>query len=424
MLKEKLMISTALIITLLSSCANSTGTNSNMVKPSASTVNTSQNKTLSTSDYKALSDTGVSDDSNKFGFNILNELIKQDKDKNVFISPASISIALTMTYNGADGETKSTMEKTMQLSGIKQEDVNKAYNSLLKILAYADDKVKFNIANSLWVNKGTSLKPDFVKMNQDNFAAKLSELDFSTPDALTAINSWVNEKTQNKIPKIIEKIDPATILYLINAIYFKGSWAEKFDSNNTINQDFTSSDGKTKSVSMMNKSGDFNYYKGDKFQAVQLPYGNGKFSMYVFLPDENSSLDDFYKNLNQDNWKDWLNKFSKNKGKIGLPKFKSEYGKELSKVLDSLGMGIAFGSNADFSKMVNESVSISEVMHKTFIEVNEEGTEAAAATSVAITKNSIILGKEFNFVANRPFFIAITESQTGTILFSGIINNP
>ncbi len=424
-MKKKVLSLLALLITV-SACSNmKTEITNNINEPTPIIPAKQEPIVLTQADYKTASESGIVQANNKFGFKIFSQLNNQEQNKNLFIAPASLSTALTMTYNGADGATKEGMEKTLELSGLKIADVNQGYNKLLKILSYADDKVKFNIANSLWVNKGSSLKDSFVKDNEKNFDAKLSELDFSLPESLNTINNWVSDKTEKRIPKVLSKIEPDTILFLINAIYFKGSWSQKFDKEQTSDQDFNLSDGTKKTLPMMFRKSDYNYYKGDNFQSVELPYGDGKFSMYVFLPDETSNLNEFYKNLNQENWTTWTAGLKKSAGKVSIPRFKVEYEKELKDTLKTLGMNIAFSGAANFKNMIERSVSISQVIHKTFVEVNEEGTEAAGATVVAITKNSIAFNpKEFDFNANRPFFNAIVEKQTGTILFMGSINDP
>lgn len=425
-MKKKVLSLLALLITI-SACSNmKTEITNNTNNPSDPITPAKQEPiVLTQADYKTASESGIVQANNRFGFKIFSELNKQEQNKNLFIAPASLSTALTMAYNGADGATKEGMEKTLELSGLKISDINQGYNKLLKILSYADDKVKFNIANSLWVNKGTNLKDSFVNENEKNFDAKLSELDFNLPDSLNTINNWVSDKTEKRIPKVLSKIEPNTILFLINAIYFKGSWSQKFDKEQTSDQDFNLIDGTKKTLPMMFRKADYNYYKGDNFQAVELPYGDGKFSMYVFLPDESSNLNEFYKNLNQENWTTWTTGLKKSAGKVSIPRFKVEYEKELKDTLKTLGMNIAFSGAANFKNMIERSVSISQVIHKTFVEVNEEGTEAAGATVVAITKNSISFNpKEFYFNANRPFFNAIVEKQTGTILFMGSINEP
>lgn len=382
---------------------------------------------LTGSDTQITSDSKIVSANNKFGFKLFSELLKKDKDKNIFISPPSVSFALSMTYNGASVTTKDDMAKVLEIKDMSLEEANKENNALIRTLINLDDQVKLEIANSLWGRKGIEFNPVFIKNNQDFYKATVTALDFNSPDAVKTINNWVSENTQNKIEKIIDPpIDPATLLFLINAIYFKGSWTDKFDAALTQNRSFTSSAGKSKQFPMMSRSSEeFQYYKGDTFQAVSLPYGKEKISMYVFLPNKDSSLDDFYKNLNADNWQKWMSQFSKNEGQVVLPKFKLEYESSLKNALKALGMDIAFDPDkADFKNMFAKPMQayISEVLHKTYVDVNEEGTEAAAVTSVTVGATSVMLPKQpFQLIADHPFFYAIRDNQTGTVLFMGAV---
>ncbi|MEO0091193.1 MAG: serpin family protein [candidate division WOR-3 bacterium] len=365
---------------------------------------------------------------NNFGFALFSELIKEDTEKNVFISPTSIAIALTMTYNGAEKETKTAMAKTLSIEEMSLAEINEANKTLSEQLKKADPEVILNIANSLWAKAGIKFKSDFLKRNKKYFNAQITPLNFSDPKAPDIINNWVKEKTNNKITQIVDKIDPIyTMLYIINAVYFKGKWTTEFDKNKTQDRPFTLSNGEKKQVPMMYQKGNYRYLKADKFQAISLPYGKGKMSMYIFLPDTNSNLTEFLKNLNLKNWQEWMRQFYYSDGTIILPRFKTEYDKSLNSALKTLGMEIAFiGGKANFSGMMQTPLDlyINEVKHKTFVEVNEEGTEAAAVTSVEIMVTSIREPKEFTMIVDRPFFCAICNNETGSILFMGAINDP
>ncbi|MDF5730081.1 MAG: serpin family protein, partial [Rhizonema sp. PD38] len=234
----------------------------------------------------------------------------------------------------------------------------------------------------------------------------------------------VDENTHGKINKIVETIDPKQMLFLINAVYFKGSWTNEFDKKQTANYPFYLTSGEQKQHPMMSQKGKYRYYENKEFQAVSLPYGkDGKVSFYIFLPKQTSSLTTFYKNLNAENWEKWMSQFSKREGSIRLPRFKMNYDLTLNKALTALGMGEAFSSKANFSEM-GKNLAISEVKHKTFVEVNEEGTEAAAATSVGIMPLSAPLQGPFQMMVNRPFFCAVRENSTGSVLFMGSIAEP
>ncbi|MEH1970896.1 serpin family protein [Nostoc sp.] len=379
-----------------------------------------QKKTVNT-------DTRIVESSNKFGFKLFSEVLKDDKgEKNVFISPSSVAIALAMTYNGASGSTQQAMAKTLELQGMNLPEINSSYAAALKqLLDNQDAKVQLSIANSLWANQDVSFAPDFIKRTQDFYQAKVSNLNFKDAAASSIINNWVKENTKGKIAKIVETIEPNQVLFLINAIYFKGNWSNEFDKSQTAQYPFYITSGRRKQLSMMSQDGDYRYYESEQFQAVSLPYGkDGKVSFYIFLPKQNSNLKAFYQNLNIENWEKWMAQFKKQKGFIRLPRFKTDYEVTLNDALKTLGMEEAFSNKANFSGM-GKNFAISQVKHKTFVEVNEEGTEAAAATSVGIVATSLRDEPEpFRMIVDRPFFCAIRDNQTGSLLFMGSIIEP
>jgi serpin B len=371
-------------------------------------------------------DTKLVNANNKFGFKLFSEIQKAEgSKKNIFISPSSLAIALAMTYNGASGYTQQAMAKTLEFQGMSLAEINSNYAALKSLLENPDANVQLNIANSLWVNQDVSLRRDFLKRNQDFYQAKVANLDFQDASALSTINNWVNDNTSGKINKIVDRIEPNSVLFLINAIYFKGQWTDKFDKNQTAEYPFYSASGQQKLHPMMSQTGKYKYYENEQFQAVSLPYGkDGKVSFYIFLPRQNSNLKTFYQNLNAENWKKWVEKFQSRDGFIRLPRFKTDYEVTLNDALKALGMQVAFNNQANFSG-IGENLAISEVKHKTFVEVNEEGTEAAAATSVGIVVTSFPQKPEpFRMIVNRPFFCAIRDNQTGSILFMGSILEP
>ncbi|HCF29099.1 MAG TPA: proteinase inhibitor I4 serpin, partial [Cyanobacteria bacterium UBA11049] len=324
----------------------------------------------------------------RFSFKLFSEILKQNNSQNsqnIFISPTSVAIALAMTYNGAKGETQQAMAKTLELQGISLQEINSANAALIAAVQNADDKVQLNIANSLWAKQDINFNPDFLQTNQDFYRATVTDLDFSDPSAVNAINDWVSQSTNGKIDRIVQQINPDDVMFLINAIYFKGKWTKEFDPEQTTLQPFYLTAGEEKQHPSMSQSGEYKYYENKKFQAVSLPYGNdGRLSLYVFLPSDRSSLTAFYQALNADNWEKWIAQFRNRQGSIRLPRFKINYDLTLNEALKALGMGVAFEPKADFSG-IGDNLALSEVKHKTFVEVNEEGTEAAAATSVGIT---------------------------------------
>lgn len=373
-------------------------------------------------------DSDVTMANTRFGFDLFSEIWKTEQNQNIFISPFSVSTALTMTLNGASGETEQAMTDTLQLQDIGNDAINSSYYQLLNALQTSDPKVTLSIANSLWGREGMRFKANFLGHNLRYFNAELEMLDFSDEEAtLKEINQWVNDNTNGKIPKILDEIESNAVLFLINAIYFKGTWQTEFDPSMTQDGVFYLTDGSTKMVPMMRRQGQYPIYHGNNVQAINLPYGEGRMSMYIFLPTQQSNLNAFLSTLNAEDWENWMTQFREQNVSIEIPKFKIEYGtKELNDVLTSLGMGVAFDENrADFSRMASlENISgnlyIEKVAHKTFIEVNEEGSEAAAATSVGIGIRS--LPRPFN--VNRPFFFAIRDNETKTVLFMGVVVDP
>jgi serpin B len=362
----------------------------------------------------------------KFGFQLFSEISQQSGNENVFISPMSVAIALSMTYNGASGETQQEMAQALAFQGMTLPEINQANEALKTSLENADPEVQLSIANSLWARQEVSFNPEFLQRNQEFYGARVEELDFTNPNTLGTINNWVEENTNGRIEQIIDEIQPEAILFLINAIYFKGNWAEQFDENLTTEQPFYLPDGSEKQHPLMSQSGRYLYLENDDFQGISLPYGDGRLSLYVFLPREASSLAEFQKQLTFENWQQWTGQFQRREGLIKLPRFKFEYEIQLNEALKALGMETAFDTDkANFSNMTDTPAKIDEVKHKTFVEVNEEGTEAAAATSVGVVATSATMPETpFQMIVNRPFWCAIRDNQTGTVLFMGSIVNP
>ena len=354
----------------------------------------------------------------RFGFKLLHDLREREPGGNIFISPLSISIALTMTYNGAVGETERAMAEVLEIDELDLDTINHSNAALRNSLENPDPKVEISIANSIWSRQGVEFNTDFLERNRVFFGAEIASLDFSAPQATQTINEWVNTNTNGKIEKIVDRISPQTLLFLINAIYFKGNWQDEFDKSMTRQGIFHLSNGSEKQVQMMRREGEYPYFRGENFEATSLPYGDGRMSMYIFLPNRNSNLNKFLGNLNAEDWEHWISQFQNRRHEMMLPRFKLEYEVSLNDTLRALGMGIAFGSGADFSGM-GPSLFISEVKHKTFVEVNEEGTEAAAVTAVVGVKSLPSV-----FRVDRPFFFAIYDAETETILFMGTVTEP
>lgn len=364
----------------------------------------------------------------RFSFKLYHELLKRRKDNNTFVSPASVMLALAMTYNGAAGTTREGMARTLEVEGMSLEDVNRAFADLKSALAPADPKVQLKIGNSIWVRNGFPLNPDFIIRNEQHYDAEITNLNFADPAAPRTINSWVKKNTEGKINKIVDELKDGEVVLLINAIYFKGQWQVEFKKENTKPDVFRVAGGEEKKLPMMSQSGSYLYYKGQDFQSVALPYGTGRISMYIFLPDEHTGLDQFEKDLTPENWDTWMRSFQFHPGDLMLPRFKVESELDLNEPLKTLGMAEAFDARADFSQMAKSKpgdLIISEVKQKSLCEVNEEGTVAAAVTSVGVFTTSIQQPREKFFMkVDRPFFFAIRDNQTGVVLFMGSITNP
>jgi serine protease inhibitor len=363
---------------------------------------------------------------NELGFKLLKE-VEADENNNIFISPTSLFMALSMIYNGADGVTKEEIARVLHSEGIDVEELNKANASMMSVLNKEVEDIQLNIANSIWLNDKFTFQKDFANSNKNYFNAEIAEIDIADSKSPEQINNWVKEATNGKIEKIVDSsLDANLVAVLINAIYFKGTWTHEFDKNETDARPFHVRDGSVKIVPLMAMTEEFSYLENEKFQAITLPYGDGEMSMKVFLPKENSSLEEFKTMLTSENWAAWQKEFEVEKGTILLPKFQLEFEASLNEALKSLGMATAFDENANFTKMINEDdhVSITNVKQKTFIEVNEEGTEAAAVTGIEMGITSAPINQPFHMEVNRPFFFAITEDATDTILFMGSISNP
>ena len=362
---------------------------------------------------------------NSFGLKLFREINAQDPGKNLFVSPLSVAMALGMTYNGADGETQQAMARTLELEGMTIQEVDEAYRDLISLLLDLDPRVEFALANSIWYRNTMTFEQAFLDINRDYFNAEVTGLDFADPAAAGTINNWVNENTNGKIPEIVA--DPVTddlVMFLINAIYFKGDWTSQFDKSLTRDAPFTLADGSQKQVETMfhESSAAVRVYSDDLLRAIDLPYGGDAFSMTILLPRDGVQLDDAITALDGPRWQAVTEGLAEAARIVGLPKFTLEYEIELKDVLSALGMEVAFGAGANFSKMGPRiDLFISEVKHKTFVDVNEEGTEAAAATSVGIGITSVGPGP---FLVDRPFVFVIRERFSGAIIFVGKILDP
>ncbi len=355
---------------------------------------------------------------NAFAFDLFKEVVATTDEKNVFISPLSVSMALGMTWNGAEGATKSGMEAALKLSDMTPDEINEYYQIVLDNLPSVDKSTQLNIANSIWYREGFSIKQPFVEINKEYFKAEIKDLDFSHPSALKTINNWCAKQTNNLIKEPLDRITADAMMYLINAIYFKGIWVNKFDKKHTSDDDFHTEDQKVNRVKMMYQQNGFRYHEDEKAQYLDMPYGNKAFSMTVVLPKEDVSTQEALDAIDAKKWNNIINSHIQ-EVKVYFPKFKIEAKYILNQVLSNMGMEQAFSRSADFSGITDESLHISRIIHSTFCDVNEEGTEAAAVTIVEMELTSSPPDNVPIFEANRPFIFMIRENSTGLILFMG-----
>lgn len=367
---------------------------------------------------------------NIFGLKLFREIVAEEADgANIFVSPLSVSMALGMTANGARGTTLEAMMNTLEFSGLTMGEMNSSYRSIIDLLTGLDPETVFSIANSIWYREGRIFKQEFFDTCATYFDAVVRALDFSDDAAVDTMNAWVEEKTNGKIDEVLEPPIPSdVVMYLINAIYFLGTWAYEFDPALTSEALFYLSDGSSVICDMMQQPGDeeeseYRYYSNDEFQAIDLPYGDGWFSMTILLPGVGVDIDSLISEFTPENWETWMASFEEKDGRIYLPKFEIGYYLLMNDVLGSLGMGVAFDpENADFTGMRDEGqLWISRVIHKTYVRVDEEGTEAAAVTVVEMTDS---VSDSFTMRVDRPFIFAIREKHSGTVLFLGKIVNP
>jgi serine protease inhibitor len=395
---------------------------------------------------------------NDLGLRLFTGLVQDLPTGNVLISPTSIGLALALLYNGAAGETERQMAATLALEGHALDEVNAAAARLmaelqlvfrsasshkvcdgrntlavarnatskhdedLRATALVPEGVQLALANSLWVRHTAVLHSHFLERAHAAYQAEVRNVDFGRAAAAAAlINEWTADRTKQKIRNLVSEqaLDAATLLVLVNALYFKGAWTVPFDESRTRPAPFHSANGKSRETPTMSRSGEFEYLETSAFQAVNLPYSNGRFHMLLALPRPGVAPGQLPALLRARGWPHRL-RFKKSDGYLALPRFKIEYGTELSSHLARFGMGVAFSSQADFSALTEEPVWIKLVQHKTFLEVNEQGSEAAAATAVTIVA-AAMFSRRFEMRVDRPFFCTIQDSSTGTLLFVGQI---
>jgi serpin B len=363
-----------------------------------------------------------------FAFDFLREVVREeDPAANIFVSPLSASMALGMALEGSEAGTFEAVRAALRLDGLEREQLGVAYRSLIDLLSDLDPTVRVEIANSVWHRAGFVLEDDYVNEVERDFLARVEGLDFDDPGAADVINAWVDEATDGLIDGIVDSpIDPLTVAFLINAIYFEGAWTLRFDPDRTASGEFRRSDGATVTVPFMTMSDRaFPFAQMPDYLAVELPYGGEAFVMNVVVPSEEIGVDAFVESLDAGAWADIVGGLASTELLVALPRFRLEYERNLNEVLKSLGMEVAFEeAEADFSRMHRDArdlqLHISRVKQKAFVEVDEEGTRAAAVTSVEVGVTSA----PPVFRADRPFVFAIRERLSGALLFMGVVRDP
>jgi len=361
----------------------------------------------------------------QFAFELLGKVNALSEEDNLMISPLSVSYALGMTMNGAAGTTLDAFYDVLHFGDLTNAEVNESYKDLMDQLVHLDDKVEFSIANSIWYKLGYHVLDEFITTNQTYFDAAVRELDFSDPQAVDIINGWIEDKTNDKIRDMLDYIPSNAVMYLINAIYFNATWKYEFDKSQTAEGSFYLDGGGSHPADFMKVKGLFNYTVTEDFSAVEMPYGDSTFSMVVMLPSGESTTDDLISQMDLSYWNTWYENATVRNVQIELPKFKYGFKSLLNDPLIDLGLEIAFSDGADFSRITSGAdLYISRVIHQTFIDVQEEGTEAAAATIVEIRETSAGGDSTPIFRADKPFLYIIKENSTGAILFMGKVGKP
>lgn len=359
------------------------------------------------------------ENSNEFAWKFFKEVSKGEQ-QDVFVSPLSVTYALGMLANGAVGDTQKEILEGLEFRSGKVDDINSLCHQLMMESPKLDKSTKVSIANAVVANKSKPLQPDFKNVVEKQYQALVTNQDFSSPATLSFINLWASELTHGMVPQLLDRVHPDAVTYLLNALYFKGIWYRQFDKKRTQQESFTQADGKKLSVKMMHQKERFFAAENDNYQTVVLPYGNGSYEMVVLLPREGKDLSSLLQTMDAKKWKDNLKNTYSSEVDLKLPRFTSAYTRELNDVLKLLGMNTMFErGKADLTKMSKAKAFVSMVLQKAKIEVDEEGSKAAAVTVVETLDAAAPPSRPIMFHANRPFMYAIVEHSTGTIFFMG-----
>ncbi len=362
--------------------------------------------------------------SNQFGINLFRD-VALDETGNIMLSPLSASAALTMLLNGAANDTYDQIREMLGYdANMSISEINEAYQSLVVQLLAADDRVDLSLANAVFYREGFDVKPPFISSMQDAFDAKIQELDFSQAASVDTINQWASNNTKGKLPEVMDNIDPNMVMFLMNALYFKGDWTTQFNKDATERRPFTLKNGEEVMVDAMYEAGMVSmlHYE-EEYKVIEMPFGRKNFSMLVVVPW--ISFDTFLEDLTPELWNGIMGHLegasSWTETSVMLPKFRFEFDKQLNDHLQALGMVDAFDESfADLSGISDNHLYVDFVKQNTFVEVNEQGAEAAAVTTIGITYTSV----PAVFMVDRPFVFAIRERTTNTLLFIGKVMNP
>lgn len=378
-------------------------------------------------DRDARPSTALADAINEFGFDLLRQVTDSPQGANVVISPFSVHDALSMTANGASGKTLDEMREVLRFGDLTEATSNQAWADMLTRLGQ-EGETTLTIANSLWLDEGFKLDDRFAQADTDFFGAELRVLDLQSPEFLEAINGWMSDMTEERIEKILDRADPLAVLYLANATYFKGAWKDPFDESATSDAGFTVDDGTFKTVPVMRREGAMSYAETSELQAVKLPYSDGRTSMWVLLPASSKDLASLEASLGAKGLRTIADGMRLREGTLKMPRLETGYERELSEDLKAMGMAAAF-DGADFSRMASpaERLFIGRVLHKTFLDVDEKGTEAAAGTVVEMMLKATAPateGEPFEMVCDRPYMCLIVDDESGAVLFAASIRDP
>lgn len=366
------------------------------------------------------SEHGVVDASNAFSFALWRTINQASPQANLFVSPLSVSFALGMAMNGASGQTYDEMRSALQFGAASLPSIDSGYKSLIGLLSSLDPSTRITIADAAFYRTGVPFNQSFLNDAAKWFDAEVAPQDFDDKSAtLNAVNGWADGKTNGKIPEVLQDYDPQMVMFLLNAIYFKGSWRERFDPGRTTDATFHAATG-DQTRPLMYRSARTAYAETDAFQAVDLPYGDSAFTMTVILPKPGISMESVVASLTPERWQSLTTSFHTQLVELWLPKVTLSWQRALIPDMQTLGMRQAFTDAADFSRMTtNYPVEISLLQQNTFVAIDEEGTEAAAVTIVGVGATSAPVAVQVR--VDHPFIFVIRERLSGTILFMGKI---